>query len=252
MVRVVLLQLQMQEDTEKLMRSVMKLLKNAEAAEIDIVCLPEQWYPNNVESFEREFKGIIDIAKEHETTIIAGAFLERIKNNTYISCPVIDSKGAILGRQFKIHPFGDEHHRVKSGDKVEIFDAGKYKFGIAICHDIVFPEVSRAITRKGADLIFYPSRINKEGIEPWHLYAQVRALENRIPVAAPNVCNRKFGGKSIIVDLEYNEKSNIAIPKQALASVNEQILVMDIDIENGRKIRRLRFKDIKDDVYKSL
>jgi len=141
---------------------------------------------------------------------------------------------------------------VKNGDKVEIFSAGKYKFGIAICHDVVFPEVSRAITRRGADLVFFPSRIREDGIEPWHLYVQVRALENRVPVAAPNVCSKEFGGKSIIVDFEYNEKTNIAIPKQALASVNEQILVMDVDIEKARKIRKIRNEDFKNDLYKSL
>ncbi|MFQ5941470.1 MAG: carbon-nitrogen hydrolase family protein [Nitrososphaerales archaeon] len=252
MVRVALLQFQMEEDTKKSIEGVIKLLKNAEGAEADIVCLPEQWYPKIVQFFEQDFKDIISIASEHSSTVIMGAFLEQIEKSTYISCPVIDSKGTLLGRQFKIHPFGNERSMVKNGNKVEIFTVGKYKFGIAICHDVVFPEVSRAITRKDADLIFYPSRIREEGLEPWHLYVQVRALENRIPVAAPNVCNKEFGGKSIIVDLEYDEKANIALPKPAIASVNEQILVMDIDVENARKMRNLRSEDFKNDLYRSL
>lgn len=252
MVRVALVQLQMEDDTAKLMERVIKLLNNAEAAEADIVCLPEQWYPKNVTNFKEEFKSMINVAKEHDTAIIAGAFLEQIKSKTYISCPVIGNKGRILGRQFKIHPFGDERSKVKSGNKVQIFNAGKYKFGIAICHDVVFPEVSRAIARKDVDLIFYPSRIREEGIEPWHLYVKVRALENRVPVVAPNTCGKGFGGKSIIVDLQYDEKTNIAVPKEALASVNEQILLMDIDMENARKIRKIRSEDFKDDIYKKL
>ncbi|MEM3084177.1 MAG: carbon-nitrogen hydrolase family protein [Nitrososphaerales archaeon] len=253
MARIALLQLQLQENTEKLMEHVTRLLSNADAAEADIVCLPEQWYPKNVQNFEQEFKVIMDIAKEYDTTIIAGAFLETVrKNTTYISCPVIGSNGAIQGRQFKIHPFGDERSKVKAGSKVEIFTSKKYKFGVAICHDVVFPEVSRAITLKGADMIFYPSRIREDGIEPWHLYVQVRSLENRVPVAAPNICGKQYGGKSMIVDFEYNEKNNIALPRQALASVNEQILVMDIDVENARRIRRVRLEDIKTELYKTL
>ena len=252
MVRIALLQLQMQEDTEKSVESVIKLLKNAEATEPDIVCLPEQWYPKNIENFEEEFGQIIDVANKYGTIVIAGAFMEYIKNIRYISCPVIDCRGRIIGRQLKIHPFGEERKMVQGGNRVEIFAAGKYKFGISICHDIVFPEVSRAITRKGADLIFYPSRIREGGIIPWHLYLQVRALENRIPVVAPNICNKQFGGKSMIVDLEYDEKTNIAVPKRALASVNEQILVMDIDIHKARRTREIRFQDVKNDIYKSL
>lgn len=252
MVRVAAIQLKLEKETEKLMEHVLKLLNNAEAAEADIVCLPEQWYTDEIGNFEKQFKDLIITAKEHGTTIIAGAFLERIDGDTYISSPVIDSKGSVIGRQFKIHPFGDERKKVKGGNKMEIFTVGEYKFGIAVCHDVVFPEVSRAITRKGADLIFFPSRIREDGIEPWHLYVQVRALENRVPVVAPNVCGKEFGGKSMIVDFDYDEGTHIAVPKQALASVNEQILVMDLDVEKARSIRKIRAQDFKDDIYKTL
>ncbi len=98
-------------------------------------------------------------------------------------------------------------------------------------------------------MIFYPSCIREEGIGPWHLYVQVRALENRIPIAALNMCSKEFGGKSITVDLEHNKNTNITIPRKALASTNEQILVMDIDIENARKIRS---KALKKDLYELL
>ena len=46
----------------------------------------------------------------------------------------------------------------------------------------------------------------EEGIEPWQMYVQVRALENRVPILAANVENRRFGGNSIIVDLTENNK----------------------------------------------
>ena len=61
--------------------------------------------------------------------------------------------------------------------------------------------------------------------------------------------SKEFGGKSIIVDLEHNKNTNITIPRKALTSKNEQILVMDIDIENARKIRS---KDLKKDLYELL
>jgi predicted amidohydrolase len=157
-----------------------------------------------------------------------------------------------MGRQFKIHPYGEEKKTVKGGNKMEMFDFGTFRFGVAICHDVVFPEVSRALARKGAEMLFFPSRIRKEGIEPWHMYVQVRALENRIPAVAPNACSRIFGGKSIAVDFSYDRKSNIALPKQALASVNEQILVMDIDLEHVKIMRQKRLEDLKDDLYSSL
>tara|TARA_Y100000780_G_C13675443_1_gene414037 strand:- start:1522 stop:1629 length:108 start_codon:yes stop_codon:yes gene_type:complete len=35
------------------------------------------------------------------------------------------------------------------------------------------------------------------------------------------MCSKEFGGKSIIVDLEYNKNTSITIPRKALASKNE-------------------------------
>jgi omega-amidase len=133
--------------------------------------------------------------------IISGAFLERNNYNLCITSPVISRDGMILGRQFKIHPFGTQRNAVKSGT-MEMFDGGRFKYGIGICYDVVFPEVSRSLLRKGAEILFFPSKINKKGIEPWHMYVQVRALENRIPVAAPNVWNDMYVGKSILVGFD--------------------------------------------------
>jgi len=75
-----------------------------------------------------------------------------------------------------------------------------------ICYDTVFPGVADTLTKKGAEIIFSPSRIVKEGIEPWKMYIQVRSLENRIPIIAPNVEDVKYGGSSLIVELTKDEK----------------------------------------------
>ena len=50
-------------------------------------------------------------------------------------------------------------------------------------------------------MIFSPNRIVKERIESWKRYVQVRSLENRITIIAPNVENIRFGGNSLIVKL---------------------------------------------------
>ena len=48
------------------------------------------------------------------------------------------------------------------------------------------------------------------------MYVQVRAFENRIPIAAPNVCSNSnngiYRGKSIFVDFGYDQKTDITVP----------------------------------------
>ena len=153
-----------------------------------------------------------------------------------------------------MHPFGPQRKVVKAGTKVEIFASGNFKFGIRICYDIVFQEISwLALTKKRADILFFPSKIRHEGIKPWHMYVQVRALENRIPIAPPNVCdssNSIYKGKSIFVDFDYNYKTDIAVPKITFgSSVNYQILIMDIDLNRTRKLHKKRFEDFRNNLY---
>mgnify|MGYP003289759148 CR=1 FL=1 len=254
MLRIALVQLQLQNNKTKAIEHTLKLLNKAGSSDSDIVCLPELWYTKTVTNFETEFDKIIDIAKEYNMAIIPGAFRERRNNNSnnrnfalQISTPVIANDGVIAGRQLKIHPFGQQHKVVKAGTKVELFESVNFRFGIGICYDIVFPEVARALLKKGADILFFPSKIRNEGIKPWHMYVQVRALENRIPIAAPNVCDDRssygiYRGKSIFVDFDYDYKTDIAVPKITVgSSVNNQILIVNVDLNHSRKLRKKRF-----------
>ncbi|RMF31198.1 MAG: carbon-nitrogen hydrolase family protein [Candidatus Nitrosothermus koennekii] len=250
MVRVTIVQLEVSDKPEKSMEHAINNIIKACTAESEIICLPEQWYPSEILNIEEELSAIIDISSDQGICIIPGAFIERVNDERYISTPVIDN-GKIIGKQYKIHPFATEKDKVKAGNKLHIFNYKGIKFGIAICHDIVFPEISRALTLKGSDIIFYPSKIHNEGIEPWHIYAQARALENRVVTIAPNVCNDIYGGRSIIVDIMYDKFVDIAKPDLVQASAYEQILVSDIDTEKIREIREIRLRELRDD-YSSL
>jgi omega-amidase len=227
------------------------MLYRAAKAEADIACLPELWYSKVVKDFEHEFKMIFDFAKEHSMAIVSGGFLEKFSEGLYVSCPVIAADGTMMGRQLKIHPFGSQKSYIRGGKKAEIFDFGKFKFGILICYDIVFPEVARAYVKKGAEVLFIPSKIANTGIKPWHMYIQVRALENRVPIAAANVCNSTMShnGKSICVDFQYESRSDIALPKLTIGSTHEQTLPVELDLKLAKDIRKRRFKDFKNDLY---
>jgi omega-amidase len=246
--RIALVQLHLQNNKAQAIEHTLKILSKIGSSDSDIVCLPELWYTKIVTNFETEFGKIIDVTKEYNMTIIPGAFVERRNNNALqISSPVIANDGVIAGRQLKLHPFGPQRKVVKAGTKVELFKSASFRFGIGICYDIVFPEVARALLKNGADILFFPSKIRSEGIKPWHMYVQVRALENRIPIAAPNVCDDRssngiYRGKSIFVDFDYDYKTDIAVPKLRVGSaVNDQILIVDVDLNSSRKLRKKRF-----------
>ncbi len=172
-------------------------------------------------------------------TIIPGAFYEKSENIVSINSPIIGPEGEIIGKQEKIHPYDYEKETVKPGTEAKIFNTS-CKFGIMICYDTVFPGVAETLTRKGAEILFSPSRIIKEGIEPWKMYVQVRSLENRIPIIAPNVKDSKFGGNSLIVELVKEEK----IVKTKINELDEKYEEsVDIRFRDYNIIRKQRVRD---------
>ena len=229
-----------------------RLARKAAEKEADIICLPEHWLPEKkiptqvdpIPSFQR-------LAEEYGSIVAVGAFYEKVKGKIRLSCPILGPDGHILGRQFKVHPFGREKKIVVPGNRYEIFKAKGFKFGVLVCYDVDFPEASRTFALKGAELLLCPSRIIKEGTFPWHQYVTVRSLENRLPITAPNVyAPPYFMGKSCIVSLKEDSKRKIAHPRiLSLARRGVGVLVDDFDLSLHDRLRKMRFSDRRPQTY---
>ena len=240
MVKLGLIQTTSQSTNQKGIADIMKILKKLGRSNTDIVCLPEQWLKNNeISDFDLEFSEFKKIAKEFSMTIIPGAFYDIRKKKTSIVSPVIGPNGEFIGMQEKIHPFDYEKNNVKPGNEVKIFNTA-CKFGVVICYDMVFPKVANTLVKKGAQVLFSPSRIVRRGIEPWQMYVQVRALENRIPILAANVENRRFGGNSLIIDLNENNK---VVTTKVMKLNGECGVSKEFDLNKYEKSRNIRFTD---------
>ena len=240
MTKVGLIQTRSYENNKKGIENISKLLEKLGKVETEIVCLPEQWLPNNhIENYDQEFFEFKKIAKNYSMTIIPGAFYEKNENKVSINSPIIGPEGEIIGKQEKIHPYDYEKDTVDAGTEAKIFNTS-CKFGIMICYDTVFPGVADMLTKKGAQILFSPSRIVKEGIESWKMYVQVRSLENRIPIIAPNVEDIKFGGNSLIVELTKEEK---IVKTRVTELKGEYEETVNITFSNYETIRKQRLED---------
>ncbi|MBT4956085.1 MAG: carbon-nitrogen hydrolase family protein [Nitrosopumilus sp.] len=240
MTKVGLIQTIQYGSNQKGIESVSKRLRELGKQETEIVCLPEQWLKNNkIEDFNSEFVEFMKIAQEYSMTVITGAFYEVSNQKTSIVSPIIGPNGEIIGKQEKIHPFDYEKDTVRPGIEAKIFDTA-CKFGVVICYDMVFPNVSNILAKKGAKILFSPSRIVKRGIQPWQMYVQVRALENRIPIIAANVEDDKFGGNSMIVDMQEDDR----VMNTKIIKLNgETSHSVRFDLEKYEESRMKRFSD---------
>jgi predicted amidohydrolase len=74
---------------------------------------------------------------------------------------------------------------------------------MAICYDVRFPELFRALTLEGADIICLPAEWPSPRQEQWRTLVRARAIENQLFLVAANCCGSQgkldFFGMSLIV-----------------------------------------------------
>ena len=236
---------------ETIFRAI-KLAKKAAEKEADIICLPEHWLPEKIiPSPMSPLPGLRSIAEEYHVVVVGGAFYERVKGRMYLNCPVIGRDGEIVGRQSKVHLFHFEKKIARPGNDYKILLVGNFKIGVLVCYDVDFPEASRILALRGADIIMCPSRIIRQGVEPWHQYVTMRSLENRIAVVAPNVYAPKwFTGQSLIVGLKEDPKTKICYPlTRVFKEPREGVIVEDVDLALHARLRKERFADRRPETY---
>jgi len=106
--------------------------------------------------------GYVDMLKEvagsHNQFIVSG-FLEKENDQLFNSSLFISPEGKIAVYR-KIHLFMNEKQIFSRGNLgLPVFDLDKYKLGMLICFDYLFPEVWRIMALKGADIIVHPSNL---------------------------------------------------------------------------------------------
>ena len=192
-----------------------------------------------------------EVAAEVGVAIICG-LSERVGDDIYNSAAVIDRSGKLAGTYRKLHLFSVppacEAEHFTQGDSLTLVELCGFRFGIMICYDIRFPELARALTLSGADVLTVSAAWPTGRIEHWRLLNRARAVENQAYVLAANRVGTDgeltHGGNSLIID-PYGEIV-------ASANDNDQTLIVaDIERERINKVRATMrvFDDRRADVY---
>lgn len=104
--------------------------------------------------------------------------------------------------QRKIHLWTEDKDHFAPGDRTRVFNARLGRIGAVICYDLEFPEVSRSLAVKGAQVLAVPAGFYTAEI--WDLVTRVRAMENGCWLVAANATGpapngKRFCGRSRIV-----------------------------------------------------
>jgi predicted amidohydrolase len=125
------------------------------------------------------------LAKQHDLYLVVG-LVERDGKTLYNTAALIGPDGQMVGKYRKVTlPRSEVEAGITPGRDYPVFDTRFGKVGMMICYDGFFPEVARALTVKGAEVIAWPVW----GCNP--MLARARACENHVYVVSSTYTDEK-------------------------------------------------------------
>jgi predicted amidohydrolase len=150
------------------------------------------------------------VARDHGVHIVAGLALRHpvLAGAMYNASILIGPQG-VLGVYHKIHRWHLEKLYFIAGETIPVHQTPFGRIGMQICYDIRFPELTRALMLRGADIVtnvWASFRPEDEPLEDQDIFmhrAYTRSIENGVFFLS---CNRvgkqgncRFMGRSLIV-----------------------------------------------------
>jgi predicted amidohydrolase len=233
-----------------------RMVKRASRNGARLVALPELFnWRGNKKDIEKNseplsgltYKKMADLASSLNIFIHCGSILEtnprskRPFNTSFLLSP----EGKRIAYYRKIHLFRLGASGKTTIDEKVLYSAGKKEtcaltpfgtVGFTICYDLRFPELFRALTFQGAEIIFVPSAFTFDtGKAHWETLLRTRAIENQVFIIAPNQygkgpSNTLHYGHSMIVD-----PWGTVI---ARCQNGQKIIYADLDLSYLKKVRK--------------
>lgn len=148
-------------------------------------------------------------ARQHQTAVVAGMFepVPDDPDRVYNTLVAIEGDGELTATYRKIHLYDSfgarESDRLVAGAAEPVVtELAGARVGLLTCYDLRFPELTRALADRGAELLVAPAAWHRGPLkeEHWTTLLRARAVENTCYVAAAAQCYPRYCGRSMLVD----------------------------------------------------
>lgn len=252
------------KDVERNIKTIRKKLEKLE--KFDLIVLPELANSGYTFIDKEELEvcaekipdgpfsnALIDIAQKRGSYIVSG-ICEKVGDRFYNSAITAGPNGYIATYR-KMHLFDREKIFFTPGsNRFDPIDIGKAKIGVIICFDWIFPEATRILALKGADIIAHSANL----VLPYSQTAMLsRSIENKVFTVTANRIGTEKNGD---VEIGFTGQSQITSPKMEVLAkaekATEEVKIVEIDVNEAKNkwlnTRNNLFKDRRVDFYKEL
>ncbi len=236
-----------------------KLIKTAVQQDAELVVLPENFAimglseMDKVAIAETAGEGLIQQflsqqASKHGVWIVGGTIpLESgVTGKVYSASLLYNDSGEVVARYDKIHLFDvvledsnesyNESETIESGDDIVVVDTPFGKLGMAVCYDLRFPELFRAMADVGMEICVLPSAFTSlTGRAHWESLLRARAIENLCYMVAPDQGGYHKSGRETYGDSMIVDPWGVVLNRLPHGT---GVVVSEIDLEKLRKTRK--------------
>lgn len=193
----------------------------------------KNWWKSNSEKIPGpQSERLCNIASNHNIWLIPGSMFELEQDKLFNTSLVISPKGEIICKYRKMFPWLPYEAGTSAGDKFCVFDIPNVgRFGLIICYDMWFPEVSRTLAWMGAEVILQPTLTPTSDRELELVMCQANAIFNQCYFISVNGIGTWGGGRSCIVDPDGRMLQQ--------AGTNQTILTEILDLDLTTRTREL-------------
>ena len=239
-----------------IVEAAVAMLDQCRAQGVELAVFPEvflsPFFPNRlIEDFDRFFTGVDDPAlsriRRHAADLrlaMVLPFAERAADGWFNSALVTSERGDIVGCYRKTHipayfpnerPGGTgsyEKFYFGPGKALDVWEVCGTRIGIQICNDRLYPEASRVLALRGAELIAMPIAFSvysnpAQRSSIWEIPLRARAYENGLFVLAANRVGEENGrqhlGRIMLVD-------PMGMIRAEAGTESTQLVVAEIDL----------------------
>jgi N-carbamoylputrescine amidase len=234
-----------------------------------MVCFQElfttHWFPRDIQSenfsLAEEVPGsttevMQEIAWRTQMVMVLPIFERGSSGNFFNSAVVLDADGEILGKYRKIHvpqiPLWEERAYFQPGNLgFPVFQTRYGRVGIQICWDNFFPEGTRILALKGAQIVFSPTAAAFASQAKWERVICANAATSGVFVFRVNRVGRE-------TKQDFYGKSFCASPEGDLVDEpsggHEGVMMATVDLLEIERTRRVWtfLQDRRPEVYGEL
>ncbi|MBI5967222.1 MAG: acyltransferase [Deltaproteobacteria bacterium] len=263
------IQMNCSQDKKKNLEKAKRLAEIAAGQGARMICFQElfhtHWFPRDISQVHfrlaEEVPGpttemMQAVAQKMEAVMVLPLFEKDAGGLYFNTAVVIDADGEILGKYRKIHvpqlPLWEERAYFHPGNLgFPVFPTRYARVGVQICWDNFFPEGSRILALKGAQIIFSPTAAAMASQEKWEKVICANAATNEVFILRVNRVGRE-------AKQDFYGKSFCASPEGELvdqpSGAQEGAVMFSVDLAEIERTRRVWtfLRDRRPEIYKEL